>query len=142
MAIAQRVVRAGGDEHAVMAACLDDPAGSKLRERSQESAARYVRVMFRRAHEYEGARGPVHLAVIVQIAEGETRHGVRLTVKLKLPDGRTVRQGVTEQESERWAAFKRALPVVECGKKVWVELEQRAWEGTPVLRVKKWLTRP
>ena len=139
MAITHQVVRNGGDVTAALTACLADPAGSKLLERSAARALRYVELMVAKVG--LPAPGIAHLATVISISDGETAHGRRLTLQLRLEDGRKVRQGVTEQDSARWHAFKQALPFPASGRKVWVEIETRIWEGHQVLRVKKWARR-
>ena len=142
-AIARKVVAAGGGEAEVMAACLADVAGSKIVEKGKYAEA-YVRTLVQEAHRYlaSESRGEVKLAIVVQVTEGVSGKGKRITVKLRLADGRTIRQGVTELESDRWSSFKKALPVAAEGRKVWVELHETEWNGMNLLRVRRWLERP
>lgn len=133
MAIARKVVLCGGGEAEVMAACLADQAGDKLRERGGTWSRGEVARITARAHELLPKR-PIHLAYVVSIGRRDTNKGERIELKLRLENGKELRTGVTQMDTERWKSFRRALPFPDCGKAVWVELD----EG----RVSRWLRGP
>lgn len=132
MAIARKVVLAGGGEAEVMAACLADPAGEKLRERGGTWSRGEVARITARAHELLPQR-PVKLAYVMSIGKRDTDKGERIELKLRI-DEIELRTGVTRMDSERWKSFRRALPFPDIGKAVWIELDGH--------RVSRWLKGP
>lgn len=133
MAIARKVVMAGGAESEVMAACLADPAGSKLTERGTQWSVGEVNRLTSRARELLPKR-PVRLAFVTQIGRRDTDKGERIELKLKTSDNKVLRAGVTKMDTERWKSFQRALPYPDIGKPVWIELDGP--------RVSRWLRGP
>jgi hypothetical protein len=134
MAIARRVVNAGGGFEAVREACWADVAGSKLVEKRDPD--KYLMRLTERAREY-AARAMTVRATVVGGGRTTTDRGERILVKLKTDDGRIVNEGVTQIDGERWRAFQR-VPLTY-GSRVTVELMQQEWEGRQIVKVRRWL---
>lgn len=136
LAITRRVIEDGGDFEAVMCACLDDAAGSKLTEKGA-GAAQYVRRMIdlveRTAPPVRGEPVEATVQSVSQIDLGTRK---RYNLRLRLPDGRVVREGVSEIDNVRWRAFRQALPVIEPEMRVLVEVYPSEYG----LKVRRWLT--
>jgi hypothetical protein len=142
MAIARKVVAEGGDHAEVKAAFLADKAGSKLREKGKHGD-KWVQMFVNQAKRYlaEPISGEVVTARVVDVARSKTELGERIRVKLRLPDGRVLRQGVTLLEGNpRTEAFQAALPDPQSGDTVRVEVFEAAYRGRSIWRVRRFLT--
>lgn len=148
MAIARRVISAGGSDSDVMAAWMSDESGLKIRGMTPESAERYLAgtcgkvrrttpppiVAPAKAHD-----GPVVPLRVLGLRWGSTPSGKRLGLILRDPDGRMVREGVTMIEGPRLTAFRAALPQPACGATVYAVVEEREWNGKKLLQVARWV---
>lgn len=137
LAITRRVVEDGGDFEAVMCACLSDPSGSKLVEKGA-GAAQYVRRMIDLVNRTAPpVRGESVEATVQSVSQVDLGARKRYNLRLRLPDGRLVREGVSEIDNVRWRAFRQALPVIEPEMRVLVEVYPSEYG----LKVRRWLTR-
>lgn len=142
MAIARKVVADGGGFVEVKQAMLADRAGAKLREKGKH-ADKWIELHVKKAHAYlsRGIQGEVVTARVIGVSRSTTELGDRVIIKLELPDGRTLRQGVTLlEDNQRTEAFQRALPHPQSGDAVRVEVFQTVYGGRPIWRVRRFLT--
>ena len=107
LAIANRVVAAGGGFDDVKRECLADWAGTKIRERGA-NGDKYIDHLVHRARTSNPPVVAVPVrAMVVWLSDGFTDLGRRLTFKLKLDTGEVFRDGVTMMDGSQRAVIFR-----------------------------------
>ena len=147
MAIARNIISTGGSNDDVFDAWLASEAGSKVVKMTEESAAKYLAATCAKVRgttpppkaPAKAPGGPVVRLSVVSLAWARVGSVRRLMLRLRTPDGSTVRETVTFGPGPRTDAFLAALPDPHCGATVLAVLEEREWNGRKVLQVSRWV---